>query len=82
MKSRLAVSAAAAALVAVALGAAPASAAGDDCNWGRLTVDLATSGPGVMGGHASEFAGARRTGLANILDRGDLAAVCELLSGG
>ena len=75
MKTRTIAVLAGAAAVAV-LGAAPASAHTDRCNWGQLTV---TGVP--LGEHSSEFAGQKRVGLANVIAPHDLNATCEALSG-
>lgn len=52
-----------------------------DCNWGQLTME---STP--LGDHASDPSGdglgpEPRVGLANIIERGNLQAVCEFLEG-
>jgi hypothetical protein len=64
-----------------ALGfAAPAQADSHKCNWGQLTSS-AIAGGFNQGEHASSFAGSKRLGLANVVERGNLHATCELLSG-
>lgn len=50
------------------------------CNWGKLTMDAAP-----LGEHSSDPSGdglgrEDRVGLANIIEQGNLHAVCELLS--
>jgi hypothetical protein len=52
-----------------------------DCNWGQLTME---STP--LGEHSSDPSGdglgpEPRVGLANVIERGNLQALCELLSG-
>jgi len=52
-----------------------------DCNWGQLTMEAAP-----LGNHASDPSGdgrgpEDRRGLANIIERGNLQAVCEFLEG-
>jgi len=58
--------------------AAPAQAT-PSCNWGQLTSS-AIAGGFSQGEHASSFAGSPRVGLANVVEQGNLAATCELLS--
>lgn len=82
------------ALVAVlaALGlagaAVPASAGPPSCNWGRLTA-TSIAGGFPQGPHASDpsddghgpgTADEPRAGLANVVQRGDLHATCELIA--
>lgn len=54
------------------------------CNWGELTADNADT----MGNHASDPSGDgvgpgdadhRRSGLANVVDKGNLSATCQLI---
>lgn len=54
------------------------------CNWGELTADSAST----MGEHASDPSGdgtgpgdadQPRAGLANVVDKGNLAATCQLI---
>jgi hypothetical protein len=52
-----------------------------DCNWGQLTMESAP-----LGDHASDPSGdglgpEPHVGLANIIERGNLQAVCEFLTG-
>ena len=61
-----------------AVAAVPAQAA-PGCNWGKLTSSSIADGFD-QGGHASSFAGSPRLGLANVVNQGDLAATCALLS--
>jgi hypothetical protein len=66
----------------LALGfAAPAQAGdkGDKCNWGQLTSSAIADGF-EQGPHASSFAGSKRSGLANVVNQGDLNATCVALS--
>ena len=64
----------------LALGfAAPAQADSDKCNWGQLTSSSIAAGFD-QGAHASSFAGSKRKGLANVVERGNLHKTCELLS--
>ncbi len=79
MKKKIAAGLSAGALVlsGVAL-AAPAQAA-PACNWGQLTSS-AIAGGFDQGEHASSFAGSPRVGLANVVEQGNLAATCALLS--
>ena len=51
----------------------------ETCNWGQLTAE-AIAGGFEQGPHASSFAGSPRLGLANVVEQGNLAATCELLS--
>jgi len=57
-----------------------ASAEKPSCNWGELTADAIADGFD-QGGHSSSFAGVRRAGLANVLERGNLNALCEFIEG-
>lgn len=61
-----------------AVAAVPAQAA-PACSWGKLTSSSIADGFD-QGGHASSFAGSPRLGLANVVNQGDLAATCALLS--
>lgn len=70
-----AVAAGAAAIVAV--GAPAVSAAPPSCNWGQLTADSIAAGFD-QGSHASNQANPR-AGLANVVNKGDLNATCELI---
>jgi hypothetical protein len=63
----------------VGLTAGTASADKPDCNWGRLTAE-SIAGGFDQGGHASSFAGERRAGLANVVERGNLEALCEFIA--
>lgn len=64
-----------------------ASAEKPDCNWGQRTAD-SIAGGFDQGEHASDPSGDgpagadnRRAGLANVVERGDLGATCELIAG-
>jgi hypothetical protein len=67
---------------ALGLGAvaSPAAAANaPDCNWGGLTAGAIAEGFD-QGGHASQQANPR-VGLANVVERGNLQATCQLIEG-
>ncbi len=83
------ISTAAAAAVCLGLMAAPAAAAKPECNWGQLTA-AAIAGGFEQGPHSSDPSGdghgpgtadEARAGLANVVERGDLEATCELIAG-
>jgi hypothetical protein len=77
---KILIAAASVGLAAASLGFTASSAsAAPSCNWGQLTSD-AIAGGFNQGEHASSFAGSPRVGLANVVERGNLAATCELLS--
>ena len=68
----------------VGLSAVPAQAA-PDCNWGQLTSS-SIAGGFDQGGHASDPSDdgkgpEARVGLANVVEKGNLAATCSLLGG-
>ena len=67
--------------IAAALVGIPAAASADppSCNWGQVTSEAIHDGFD-QGGHASEFAGSKRAGLANVINQGDLNATCEFVS--
>jgi hypothetical protein len=76
----------ASAVLAMTLFASPAAAAKPTCNWGDLTADSIAAGF-AQGAHSSDPSGdgpggadQPRAGLANVVDRGDLNATCELIS--
>jgi hypothetical protein len=48
------------------------------CNWGQLTSDAIADGF-EQGPHASSFE-TPRSGLANVVNQGDLDALCVMLS--
>jgi hypothetical protein len=50
------------------------------CNWGELTSTVIVEDGFDQGGHASSFP-TPRVGLANVVARGDMQALCTLLSG-
>lgn len=60
--------------------AAPAQAAKPSCNWGQTTAEAIADGFD-QGAHASSFAGSKRAGLANVVNKGDLNALCEFIAG-
>ena len=69
---------------AIASGSA---AAAPDCNWGQLTAGAIAAGFD-QGPHSSDPSGdghgpgsadEPRVGLANVVERGDLSATCELI---
>jgi hypothetical protein len=85
---RIAAAAAAAGLVIGGLAAAPAGAAKPTCNWGTLTSTAIADGF-PQGQHASDPSGdghgpgtadEPRVGLANVVERGNLEASCELIA--
>lgn len=78
MKKKIALAAAAGLGLAV-LAAPAAQAAPPTCNWGQVTSD-AIAGGFEQGPHASSFAGTKRSGLANVVEQGNLNATCEALS--
>jgi hypothetical protein len=63
----------------VGLTAGTASAEKPECNWGRLTAE-SIAGGFDQGAHASSFAGTRRAGLANVVERGNLDALCQFIA--
>lgn len=70
-------------------GVVPAQANdGERCNWGRLTADAIATGF-TQGPHSSDPSGdghgpgtadEPRAGLANVVERGNLTATCELIA--
>ena len=48
-------------------------------NWGQVT-STAIAGGFDQGTHASSFAGAPRTGLANVVNQGDLSSTITLVA--
>jgi hypothetical protein len=86
---RLALAAAAATItLSVSIPAAAAQQGPPSCNWGRLTAGAAAAGFD-QGGHASDPSGdghgpgtadEPRSGLANVVERGDLDATCQLIA--
>ena len=85
MKRKLAVGAVA---VVAAIGFGSAASADPGCNWGSLTADSIAHGF-PQGPHASDPSGdghgpgtadEPRAGLANVVERGNLSATCDLLS--
>ena len=78
MKKRLGIIAAVAGLGVVMAGGA-ASAEAPECNWGEVTSGAIAEGFD-QGAHASAFAGSPRTGLANVLEQGNLDATCLFVS--
>ena len=69
---------------------ATVSAVSVECNWGRLTMEAVLDGF-PQGPHASDPSGdgfgpgtldEPRAGLANVIEQGNLQALCELVSGG
>lgn len=78
MKKLLIAAGITAAVTIPAMGSA--SADKPSCNWGQLTADAIAAGFD-QGGHSSSFAGEKRAGLANVLDRGNLNATCEFIEG-
>ena len=48
------------------------------CNWGRLTSSTIVEDGFDQGGHASSQTNPR-AGLANVVNRGDLQALCKLI---
>lgn len=86
MKKILAAAGAAALLVG--LSVAPAQADPPDCNWGNLTSQAIADGF-AQGPHASDPSGdgkgpgdadQPRAGLANVVERGNLAATCDFIA--
>ena len=49
------------------------------CNWGELTSTVIVEDGFDQGGHASSFP-TPRVGLANVIARGDMEALCRFLS--
>ena len=83
MKKRLVGGAAAIVLGLSAMIPAPVNAAPPSCNWGELTADAIAAGFD-QGAHSSDPSGdgrgpEDRVGLANVLERGNLNATCELI---
>lgn len=74
-------------LVMMLVIAVPASADPPECNWGKLTsgaiadgFDQGTHASDPSGdGHGPSTADEPRAGLANVVNRGDLEATCELI---
>ncbi len=72
-----------AAALSLGLAASPASAAKPDCSWGELTSASIADGFD-QGGHSADPSGdgngpEDRVGLANVVERGNLEATCELI---
>ena len=61
------------------LGAGSASADPPGCNWGEVTSEAIADGFD-QGGHASSQANPR-SGLANVIEQGNLDATCEFIAG-
>ncbi len=79
---------AAIAVLALMLSVAPAAADPPSCNWGQLTADSIADGF-PQGPHSSDPSGdghgpgtadEPRVGLANVVERGNLNATCELIT--
>lgn len=77
------------AVMALMVSVTPAAADPPSCNWGTLTAD-AIAGGFPQGPHSSDPSGdghgpgtadEPRVGLANVVERGDLNATCEFISG-
>lgn len=74
-------------VLVLVLGAGVASADPPECNWGRLTADSIAAGfpqgPHASDpsgdGHGPQSADEPRVGLANVVERGNLEATCELI---
>ena len=79
MKKKIAAGLGAGALVLSGVAMAAPAQATPSCNWGQLTSS-AIAGGFDQGEHASSFAGSPRVGLANVVEQGNLAATCALLS--
>lgn len=87
MGKKLIMSAMVAALAGVTAVASGSASAAPDCNWGELTAgaiaDGFDQGPHSSDpsgdGHGPGSADEPRVGLANVVERGDLAATCELI---
>jgi hypothetical protein len=62
----------------LAFAGSSASADKPDCNWGRTTSAAIADGFD-QGGHSSSFAGSKRAGLANVVNKGDLNALCNFI---
>jgi hypothetical protein len=67
--------------------AGPAAADPPECNWGQLTAEAIAAGF-PQGAHSSDPSGdghgpgtadEPRVGLANVVNQGDLEALCELI---
>ncbi len=67
------------AVAALVVPAGTASATPPSCNWGQATATAIAHGFD-QGDHASSYAGSPRAGLANVVERGNLNATCELVS--
>jgi len=89
MRKRLLAAAIAAGLAGLMVGVGDtASAAPKSCNWGQLTsgavADGFPQGPHSSDpsgdGHGPGTADEPRVGLANVVERGNLNATCELIS--
>jgi hypothetical protein len=74
--------------LALMMSVTPAAADPPSCNWGTLTAD-AIAGGFPQGPHSSDPSGdghgpgtadEPRVGLANVVERGNLHATCELIS--
>lgn len=83
MRARTRIAAVAAATGLCLAVAAPAQAgpgnADGACNWGQATAEAIAAGFD-QGGHASSFAGTKRSGLANVVHQGNLGATCLLVA--
>lgn len=71
----------------VSIGSGVVSANPPTCNWGQLTADAVADGfpqgphssDPSGDGHGPDTADEPRAGLANVVERGDLNATCELI---
>lgn len=66
----------------------PVTSMAVECNWGRLTMELVDNQGFNQGQHASDPSGdgygpgtadEPRAGLANVVEQGNLQALCELI---
>jgi len=87
MKSQTIIISAAMLFAGSALAGPPVSALKVECNWGTLTMESIQAGfeqgphsaDPSGDGHGPGTADEPRTGLANVVERGNLQALCELI---
>lgn len=67
----------------------PVTTVSVECNWGKLTMEVATEDGAYLGDHSADPSGDgvgpddvdhERVGLANVVDPGNLQATCEFIA--
>ena len=71
-------------LASLAVAAPPDDSVGVECNWGLLTMEQILEDDFDQGAHASDPSDdgrgpEERVGLANVVERGNMQALCELI---